>query len=567
MNDSNPAARASDQGQDYFRDIERLVKEREATQPGPTRLALQAEIDRLYGLVRQQMLENRGQPRQAISFGTSGWRGILGADLFARSVAVVAQAIVAMYDGLDGDPDLKAALGVSSPAEARARGCVLGFDNRFGNELLAGVIRDILTGHGFKVLAAGESTTGVLSAAVLELQAAFSINLTPSHNPLPYGGFKFNAADAGPAAPVITNWITRKANELIGQPDPPPNPPRPDLCQSFDALATWQTLVRRGAARHRLDYDLIMRQLAAREDLLVVVDCVHGASRVHVQRLFANLESPRLIFLRQEADPTFGGIAPEPSTANLAGIRRELSRRPEPLCLGVIMDPDADRIRFADREGEITMNHFGAMAYHFLHEIKGLRGLVAKTVATSNFANAIAGALGEEVFEPRVGFKEFKPVIDQALVCFEESDGITVRAHTPEKDAYIGLLLALDMILTLNQGLSQYLRQLQQTYGLYAPGKDGVAVALRGSALTAALAGLNRYRQGDRLLVDGEERLISRLITIDGHKLILDDGSWLMIRPSGTEPKVRFYVEARNEAGKEALFATARGLLAELGLL
>ena len=567
MNDSNPAARASDQGQDYFRDIERLVKEREATQPGPTRLALQAEIDRLYGLVRQQMLENRGQPRQAISFGTSGWRGILGADLFARSVAVVAQAIVAMYDGLDGDPDLKAALGVSSPAEARARGCVLGFDNRFGNELLAGVIRDILTGHGFKVLAAGESTTGVLSAAVLELQAAFSINLTPSHNPLPYGGFKFNAADAGPAAPVITNWITRKANELIGQPDPPPKPPRPDLCQSFDALATWQTLVRRGAARHRLDYDLIMRQLAAREDLLVVVDCVHGASRVHVQRLFANLESPRLIFLRQEADPTFGGIAPEPSTANLAGIRRELSRRPEPLCLGVIMDPDADRIRFADREGEITMNHFGAMAYHFLHEIKGLRGLVAKTVATSNFANAIAAALGEEVFEPRVGFKEFKPVIDQALVCFEESDGITVRAHTPEKDAYIGLLLALDMILTLNQGLSQYLRQLQQTYGLYAPGKDGVAVALRGAALTAALAGLNRYRQGDRLLVDGEERLISRLITIDGHKLILDDGSWLMIRPSGTEPKVRFYVEARSEAGKEALFATARRLLAELGLL
>ena len=123
--------------------------------------------------------------------------------------------------------------------------------------------------------------------------------------------------------------------------------------------------------------------------------------------------------------------------------------------MGAIIDPDGDRIRFTDGNVEISMNQFGAMAYHYLHEHKGKRGMAAKTVATSNLANALAAGFGEELFEPRVGFKEFKPVIGRALVCFEESDGITVIGHTPEKDAFIGLMLALDMTLTLKKPLTR----------------------------------------------------------------------------------------------------------------
>jgi phosphomannomutase len=230
------------------------------------------------------------------------------------------------------------------------------------------------------------------------------------------------------------------------------------------------------------------------------------------------------------------------------------------------MDPDADRIRFTDGTTQIDMNQFGAMAYHFLHTVKNLKGLVAKTVATSNFANAIALALHEEVFEPKVGFKEFKPVIDKALVCFEESDGITVIGHTPEKDAYIGLMLAMDMVTTLNMNLGEYLRNLQEEYGYYYPAKDGVSVSKMGKELLQTLSALDLYRIGDQLQVGDIAQKIVEIINIDGHKFVFEDKSWLMISPSGTEPKVRFYVEARSKEQKDHLFNTARFLLQGLGL-
>ncbi|MEJ2032566.1 MAG: phosphomannomutase [Deltaproteobacteria bacterium] len=394
-----------------------------------------------------------------------------------------------------------------------------------------------------------------------------STNLTPSHNPLEYSGFKYNAADAGPAAKELTDRITNNAREIIdGDIKPVDVAPNPVLVKECDALACWLDLVRAGEPAHGLDYDHIMTRLAKRDDMVVAIDCVHGASRVHVESLVKAC-GDRVRFLRIDPDPTFGGIAPEPSTANLQPVVDTLRQRPEPLKLGIIMDPDADRVRFTDGENEIGMNYFGAMAYHFLHEVKGKKGMVAKTVATSNFANAVAAAFGEKIFEPPVGFKEFKPVIGQALVCFEESDGITVVRHTPEKDAYIGLLLALDMVLSLGKNLGDHLIDLQKEYGSYFPARDAVVVSQSGEELGRTLARLEQYGSGSTIKVGGEEKRIKEVIAIDGRKLILEDESWLMIRPSGTEPKVRFYVEARTEAGKEALFAAAKGLLAEIGLL
>jgi phosphomannomutase len=202
-----------------------------------------------------------------------------------------------------------------------------------------------------------------------------------------------------------------------------------------------------------------------------------------------------------------------------------------------------------------------------LHEKKDLPGMVAKTVATSNFANQLADDFGEKVFESKVGFKEFKPVIGKALVYFEESDGISVIGHTPEKDAYIGLLLGLDMVMTLRKNLGEYLLEIQQEHGFYYPAKDGVVVSNRGKELLAKLALLEKYSAGKVIRVGKEERLIVKIIDIDGRKMVLDDGSWLMIRPSGTEPKVRFYVEARDRGKQVALFDAARGMLAEIGLL
>ncbi|MEW6327674.1 MAG: phosphoglucomutase [Thermodesulfobacteriota bacterium] len=552
-------------GSDYFAAISELVKLRN-TDPD-NRAFYQKEIDAIYSLVRDEILTSQARPISPVKFGTSGWRGIIGKDLTVKSVGQVAQAIVDMYKSLDNGSALGSSLGVGSYKEARERGCVLGYDNRFGGEIFAQAVAEVLTAHGFRVHFAGESTTGVLSAAVVELAAAFSCNLTPSHNPLEYGGFKFNAADAGPAAPEITRFIQERAQEIIEGDLPVRKGVDSSLISLFNALETWKGLVRKNKGIHHIDYDAVVEEFGRREDVVVAVDCVHGASRVHIKDLLGGVSTSRLIILRGEDDPTFGGVAPEPSSRNMRLVNETLKACKERLKLGVIMDPDADRIRFTDGQVEVEMNQFGALAYHYLHEVKGIKGLVAKTVATSNFANAIAAQLGEEVFEPKVGFKEFKPVIDRAVVCFEESDGITIKGHTPEKDAYIGLILALAMTLHLDRNLGQYLAEVQGEFGHFYAARDAVVVSQQGEGLSATLKALSQYVPGARLRVGTDEKVISRLIDIDGYKMVFADGSWLLIRPSGTERKVRFYVEARTEEGKKDLFDAARGLLKKVGLL
>lgn len=550
---------------DYFAAVVELVRLREDS--AQDRDYFQSQIDEIYSLIREEILNSQEKPRSPVKFGTSGWRGIIGKDLTGKSVRQVTQGIVDMYQELGKDPVLADLLGVRDCSEAKERGCLLGYDNRFGGQIFAEAVAAVLTANGFKVHFAGESTTGVLSAGLLDLGAAFSCNLTPSHNPLQYGGFKFNAADAGPAVSDITSMIQVKSQINIESGKSPGAGENASLAVPFDSLAAWKRLVRKGKDVHSLDYDRIIEEFNSRSDIVLVIDCVHGASRVHVRDLMGNPAHDRLIILRGNSDPTFGGVAPEPSVKNMEGVEQVLNARKEKLKLGVIMDPDADRIRFTDGSVNIDMNSFGALAYHYLHEIRGIKGMVAKTVATSNFANAVAEQVGEETFEPKVGFKEFKPVIGRAVVYFEESDGISIKGHTPEKDAYIGLLLALSMTMELNTGVGNYLSQVQDRFGHFYAERDAVTVSQKGSQLMARLSTLSGCMAGTYLRVGGEEKKIKQLIDIDGYKMVLEDGSWILIRASGTEPKVRFYVESRTEKGKKDLFDTARHLLEGIGLL
>lgn len=536
---------------------------------------IQQQIDNLYELLLDEIKTNKSNPTQQIAFGTSGWRGILGKDISCRSVAQVTMAIVRMYEALEKDSTLKKLLGVESVTEAKTRGCVLGFDNRFAGELLASVVAGVLTEAGFKVHYAGESTTGVLSAAVLINKSAFSINLTPSHNPLDYGGYKFNAADGGPAASPVTATITENAREKVAEESGSQSwciselipVAKLDGVAEIDSFKNWQKLVKQNEDVHGIAIEKILASFQSCKDVIVVVDCVHGASRLHIKQLFGGGEQGNLHLLRDKADFTFGGVAPEPSTANMVGVVNALTESEQKLKLGAIIDPDGDRVRFTDGVTEISMNQFGAMAYHYLHEYKKKKGLVAKTVATSNLANSIAQQLGEKIFEPRVGFKNFKPVIGEALVFFEESDGISILGHTPEKDAYIGLILALEMVLVTGINLGEYLHKIENEFGAYFPDRDGVEVSFKGDELLSRLAKLEKYDVGSTVVVGKEEKEIVEVISIDGRKMILEDGSWLMIRPSGTEPKVRFYVESRTQRGTADLVHAAQSMLEEIGVL
>ena len=546
---------------DYFGLIKQLLPEK-----AQGNAEAESAIERIYHLVEDEITGNGGIPSTEIKFGTSGWRGILGKDVFVNSVLTVTAAIVKMYDELEENTELSLHLGVSGPDEARNKGGLVGFDNRFGGELLGRSIADYLIDNGFNVYYCGETTTGVMSAALLKLDAAFSINLTPSHNPLEYGGYKFNAADAGPAAAEVTSRITSYSCEMVKKPLPGPGDTEKGVLQVVDSLELWKGFVRDNSDRHGIVYDKLIENVAACEDIKVVVDSMHGASRLHISQLLGPAAA-KTVHLRSEKDVSFGGIAPEPSSANMVSVIDELRTSNKSLKIGAIIDPDGDRIRFTDGSEEISMNQFGALAYYFLHELKQKKGMVGKTVATSNMANSVAEGLGEKVFEPPVGFKEFKPVIGKALVVFEESDGISIIGHTPEKDAYIGLLLALDMTVSTGKNLGQLKHELEQQFGVFCPDRDGVSVELKGEELLKALRGLEKYERGSTVKVGNEERKIKDVITIDGRKMIFEDGSWLMIRPSGTEPKVRFYVESRDPEGTRDLVASATSMLKEIGVL
>ena len=532
-------------------------------------------LEEAYELLLSEISDNVNKPVEKVKFGTSGWRGKLGKDIFAQSVCFVTAAIIELYEAIDSEPELIPHLGVSSLKEARSKGCVIGFDNRFGGKLLAVRVAAVLSRAGFNIYYAGESTTGVLSAAVLELRAAFSINLTPSHNPLEYGGYKFNAADAGPAASELTERITKNSNRIIEKGasryvlsrDRENSLDDIENIVKIDSLGKWKNLVKRNGRIHGLNLETAMVNFLDRDDMVVVIDCVHGASRLHMLELFNNTTKDGFIVLRGNSDVTFGGVAPEPSSKNLQTVVATLQARKEPLKLGAIIDPDGDRIRFTDGQTEISMNQFGAMAFHFLHEYKNKKGMVAKTVATSNLANKIAISLGEDVFEPSVGFKNFKSVIGRAIVYFEESDGISIIGHTPEKDAYIGVLLALEMMIETGKNLGDYLKEIENKFGAYYPDRDGVEVSVRGDELLSLLNRLDKYEVGKAVIVGGIAKKIVEVITIDGRKMIFDDDSWLMIRPSGTEPKVRFYVESRTASGTADLVSAAKEMLAEIGLL
>ncbi|PIE56572.1 MAG: phosphoglucomutase [Desulfobulbus propionicus] len=563
----------SHQSSDYFQAIRTLVNERNAAAE-EDRPTWQEAIDNVYTLLFDEITTSTRPPQSEIKFGTSGWRGKLGKDISCSSVAFVTAAIVQMYMEAENTPSIQQALGVKTFSQLQQRGCVVGFDNRFGGPQLAMAAMRVLAKNGIRLFYAGEATTGALSASVLRRNAACSLNMTPSHNPLEYGGVKYNAADAGPAEAILTETITRLARELVASGTSPLIPDTlsgeiadlPEV-EPEDALTSWQELVRANHHYHGIAYDRLLEQLAKRDEVVLCVDCVHGASRSHIRRLLANPPADRLLLLRDTADPTFGGVAPEPSSNNLQPVLQALATRKEPLKIGAVIDPDGDRIRFTDGEVEISMNQFGAMAYHFLHEVKGKQGIVAKTVASSNLANALARQMHEEIFEPRVGFKEFKPVIGKALVTFEESDGISIIGHTPEKDAYIGLILALDMVLSLDKPLGVYLTEIEEKFGHYFPDRDGVLVSQQGRELAQSLEKLSKYSEGVDVNVGGTIRTIAEIIDIDGRKMIFDDGSWIMIRPSGTEPKVRFYVEARNRDDTLLLVKTAKSMLAEIGLL
>ncbi|MFA5353811.1 MAG: phosphomannomutase [Thermodesulfovibrionales bacterium] len=497
-----------------------------------------------------------------IVFGTSGWRGEIGTDFTCNNVRIVTTAIVEMFR--EEDPAVMEAMGVSGFEDIKNRGVIVGHDNRFLGADFAMEALAILRKEGIRVWYAGEAPTPEYSAGIEMLKAACAINLTPSHNPANYAGFKFNPSDGGPAGTEITSRIEEISNRMMKERIILPAA-APEAVEKIDLTSLYIQYLEE---RKTIDLPRI-KDFISTGDCFVVIDNVHGSTRGRVERILGC--SAKVQYLRTGDNYLFGGVAPEPSEKNMAGVDALLQKSTARLRIGVIMDPDGDRIRFSDGTVQIPMNYFGAMALHFLHVHKGFKGVVAKSVGTSNFVNAIAEKLGIPIKETKVGFKNFRPYLlpaveEKAIVAFEESDGISGYNHTLEKDALFGLLVSLEMLAVTGKNLGEYLTDIMREFGAYYPDRAGIEVdkALVGEPLLKKLSVIPRtYPEGAKVRIGDAERTVKNLITSDGSKLVFDDGSWLMIRPSGTEPKVRFYIEARTEEGKKAVFDTAERMTQE----
>ena len=497
-----------------------------------------------------------------IVFGTSGWRGVIGADFTFNNLRIVTSAIIEMFKS--NYASVMKAMGVSGFEEIKYRGVIVGHDNRFLGPAFAKEVIGLLQKEGIRTWYAGEATTPEFSAGIEMLNAACSINLTPSHNPANYAGFKFNPSDGGPAGSEITAVIEDISNKTM-QKLPVLKAHIPDKIEEVGLTAIYiKYLEERGT----LDLNK-SRSFVLDSDCFISIDNGHGSTRGRRPTIIG--DSEKVKYLRTENDFLFGGVAPEPSEINLQEVDRILRQSTSRLKLGVIMDPDGDRIRYSDGSVQIPMNYFGAMALHFLRLHKGINGVVAKSVGTSNFVNAIAEKLGIPVKETQVGFKNFRPYLlktapERAIVAFEESDGISAYNHTLEKDALFGALLAIEMMAVIGKNLGEYLKDIMDEFGYYYPDRSGIAVdrSLVGEPLLKKLSVLQeKYKKGTSVEIGGHHRTVKDVITVDGTKLVFDDGSWLMIRPSGTEPKVRFYIEARTEQGKKAVFETAEKMTKE----
>lgn len=525
--------------------------------------AILSDVAQNRGLLRHiERFARENTAPAKIVFGTSGWRGEIGTDYTFNNVRIVTAAIIETLRS--NDPAVVKALGVPDFDEIKKRGVIVGHDNRFLGREFAMEVIGLLQQAGLKTWYAGEAPTPEFSTGIEMLKASCSINLTPSHNPANYAGFKFNPADGGPAGSEITTKIEEISNRMM-QDRTVLRGISPSTAGTVDLQELYLRYIQE---KKTLDLDRILTFIH-NSDCAVCIDNVHGSTRGRIEKILGT--SPKITYLRTSDDQLFGGIAPEPSETNMAGAEEVLKSKSAGLKLGVIMDPDGDRIRFSDGNVQIPMNYFGAMALHFLHVHRGFPGIVAKSVGTSNLVNAIAQRLDIAVRETKVGFKNFRPYMvddapERAIVVFEESDGISGYHHTLEKDALFGLLLALEMMAVTGKQLGDYLTDIMDEFGYYYPDRSGISVdkALVGEPLLRKLSILReQYKIGTEIAIGGSSRTVRDVITVDGTKLVFDDGSWLMIRPSGTEPKVRFYIEARTEEGKKAVFETAERMTRE----
>ncbi|MHB8069723.1 MAG: phosphoglucomutase/phosphomannomutase family protein [Desulfobaccales bacterium] len=469
----------------------------------------------------------------AIKFGTSGWRGIIAEDFTFANARLVCQAIA---DYLQQE-------GIAS------RGVVIGYDTRFLSETFAAAAAEVMTGNGIPCFfTARDCPTPVVSFAIREGRHAGGINITASHNPPEYNGVKFSPASGGPAPEAVTKPIEAIANQLT-----PGDIKRLPLDQARSRGLISDISPREAYFQHLRT--LVDTEVLRQAGLKVVVDTLYGTGRDYLDT-FLREAGVEVELIHGHRDPLFGGHRPEPSAEFLGELSaRILAFKAH---LGLATDADADRFGVMDSRGDYhEANEVLALLLDYLIETRGWEGGVARSVATTHLIDRVAAQYGRPVFETKVGFKYLGEYIlsGQAVMVGEESEGFSMKNHLPEKDGILAGLLVAEMVARKGKDLPQLLEDLFARVG-----------PLYNRRINLSLAPAAKTRFLERLQTAPSRfagQAVAQHITIDGHKFILDDGSWVCFRPSGTEPVVRFYLEASSLAALDQLQRAGEALLRE----
>ncbi|ELZ11007.1 phosphoglucomutase/phosphomannomutase alpha/beta/alpha domain I [Halovivax asiaticus JCM 14624] len=462
---------------------------------------------------------------EQISFGTDGWRATLET-FTAPRVRMVGQA-VATYLRAEGE---------TAPV-------AIGYDARETSRGFAEELSRVLCANGFDVvLSARDCPTPVVAHAIVERELAGALVVTASHNPPEYNGVKFIPGDGAPALPAVMDAI----GDRLAEPEALPESEHGTV-EEVDLRGSHAA-----AARDRLDA-IAPGTVDSIAGLTVAYDAMHGSGRGYADRLLSEAGAS-VERLRCERDPDFGGTPPEPATANLQDLIEHVQRGDADL--GIANDGDADRIAVVTPErGLVDENLFFAALYDWLLTFDS--GPAVRTVSTTYLIDRVAAAHDETVHEVPVGFKWVAQAMadHDALVGGEESGGFTVRGHVREKDGVFVALLAAAM--HADEPIDARVDRLLADYGAVVQDKRSVDCP---DAEKARVIEALAYEIPQS--VAGEP--VEDVNTADGFKLQLADGSWLLVRPSGTEPVLRVYAEASDDERVDALLTEGTDLVARL---
>lgn len=458
-----------------------------------------------------------------IKFGTDGWRGIIADDFTFENVTRVALATAAYQ----------------KRHKKIRNGIVIGYDARFLSKEFAERAAEVIAGKRIKVILSDKiSSTPMVSLLTRKLNAAGGVVITASHNPAKYNGYKLKGDFGGPAHPEMVAKLEKELKKIRN--------PKSAVRNSFESLVAKGmittldfTKVYVDDVRTKLNLDVIRSA-----GIKIAYDAMHGAGQGVLQQLV-----PVQVLLRNSFNPSFGGSHPEPlpqHTTELAAAVKQSG------CdIGIATDGDADRIGAFDEEGNFVDSHrmFAILLKYFVEE-KHWSGEVAKSFSVSQIINKMCDKYGLTLHETPIGFKYLCRLMTERdiLIAAEESGGLGVKGHLPERDGiYVGLLLC-EIMAARKKKLSELVRELMEEFGWHHFNRIDKHLTEQEKRRI-----LSVYKKGVKSLGDHP---VLRTETKDGYKLFVDEG-WVLVRASGTEPLIRFYAEADSPEKVDRLLQAA----------